>query len=215
MNNHCSDLHKVFNSFKRYTFPFDSDSIVQNGIYILFEKGEFAHGTERIVRVGTHTGDNQLISRINQHFVMKNKDRSIFRKNIGRAILNSMNDSYLDVWEIDFTTKENKERYGHLINNDYQMEIETKISDYIQKNFSFVVIEVSDKGKRLMIESRIISEVSNCDICKSSSNWLGRYSTKSKIVSSGLWLVNELYKDNFKELEYEEFKKELKDGKCN
>ena len=32
------------------------------------------------------------------------KDRSIFRKNIGRAILNKNNDSFLEIWNLDFTT---------------------------------------------------------------------------------------------------------------
>jgi hypothetical protein len=59
-----------------------------NGIYVLFERGEECHDGGRIVRVGTHTGDGQLRSRMLQHFVNENKDRSIFRKNIGRALLN-------------------------------------------------------------------------------------------------------------------------------
>ena len=40
---------------------------------------------DRIVRIGTHTGENQLRSRLMQHFVKENKNRSIFRKNIGRC----------------------------------------------------------------------------------------------------------------------------------
>ena len=63
-----------------------------NGIYLLYERGELGHGADRIVRVGTHTGKNQLVSRLKQHFVHENKDRSIFRKNIGRAILNRQQD---------------------------------------------------------------------------------------------------------------------------
>ena len=54
---------------KKFTFPFDKQEIPENGIYILFEKGEFAHSTNRIVRIGTHTGDNQLRSRLFQHFL--------------------------------------------------------------------------------------------------------------------------------------------------
>ena len=47
-----------------------------------------------------------------QHFLNENKDRSIFRKNIGRAILNKENDSFLEKWEIDLTPKEAREKYS-------------------------------------------------------------------------------------------------------
>jgi len=77
-------------------FPFCEDQIPLNGIYILFEKGELAHNTDRIVRIGTHTGINQLRSRLKQHFIVENKDRSIFRKNIGRALLNKNHDDFIN-----------------------------------------------------------------------------------------------------------------------
>ena len=81
----CKSLHQFVNGLKRVTFPFDISLLPRNGIYILFEHGEQAHMGDRIVRIGTHTGDNQLRSRIQQHYIKENKDRSIFRKNIGRA----------------------------------------------------------------------------------------------------------------------------------
>jgi hypothetical protein len=56
----CEALHERANSLQAFRFPFDEGRIPINGIYILFEKGETAHGTNRIVRVGTHTGDKQL-----------------------------------------------------------------------------------------------------------------------------------------------------------
>ena len=64
---------------------------------------------DRIVRIGTHTGENQLRSRLMQHFVKENKNRSIFRKNIGRCFLNIENQDYLDSWELDITPKEGRE----------------------------------------------------------------------------------------------------------
>ena len=62
---------------------------------VLFETGELAHGADRIVWVGTHTGSNEMPSRLKQHFLKENKDRSIFRKNIGRALLNRRRTLYL------------------------------------------------------------------------------------------------------------------------
>ena len=77
---------------------------------IQFERGEECHAGNRIVRVGTHTGDGQLRSRMLQHFVNENKDRSIFRKNIGRALLNRDGDPYLSEWEHDRTSRADRAR---------------------------------------------------------------------------------------------------------
>ena len=191
----CDQVHKIFSSFKRHTFPFDKHTIPTNGIYILFERGEPGHGSDRIVRVGTHTGEGQLSSRLEQHFLKENKDRSIFRKNIGRAILNKSNDPFLKFWEYDLTSKKSREKYLPSVDMSKQKEVEKEVTDYIQSNFSFVVFQVNDKDLRLELESKIISTVSLCDSCKASDNWLGMHSPKLKIAESGLWLVNQLDKE--------------------
>jgi hypothetical protein len=194
LNGVCSELHKVVNNLLRYHFPFDDKDIPKNGIYIIFEKGEVGHGSDRIVRVGTHTGANQLRSRLKQHFIKENKDRSIFRKNIGRCFLNAEDDPYLKIWELDYTSSEGKAKYAHLIKPKYQKDIEMKVSEYIQNHFSFCVLEVQDKGERLYLESRLVSTVSGCKECGPSAEWLGLSSPREKIRESGLWQVNELYK---------------------
>ncbi|UCD20806.1 MAG: hypothetical protein JSW08_03470 [archaeon] len=199
MSKVCERLHEIFNEMKRFYFPFNENEIPLNGIYILFEKGEKINGFDRIVRIGTHTGKDQLRSRLKQHFLNENKDRSIFRKNIGRALLNKEKDPFLKFWELDLTTRENKEKFSNLIDFGKQRQIEKRVSRYIQENFSFVVFEIKNKEKRLELESKIISTVSLCKKCKPSKNWLGLFSPKEKIRESGLWLVNELYKEPLKE----------------
>lgn len=194
MSIECTKIHEIASSLERHKFPFGETKIPLNGIYVLFQKGEKAHGQDRIVRVGTHTGDNQLCPRLKQHFLSENKDRSIFRKNIGRALLKKQNDAFFQFWELDLTTRKAKDDYSQQIDFDYQQKIESQVSEYIRKNFSFSVFEVASKEERLEIESKLISTVSWCDECKSSSDWLGNSSPKEKIVQSGLWLVNELYK---------------------
>jgi len=199
----CADLHALFQNAERHLFPFDSKAIPKNGMYVLFEKGEKGHRADRIVRIGTHTGTNQLRSRLHQHFLKENKDRSIFRKNLGRAILNRTNDPFLEQWEGDLTSSENKERYSCRLDSARQAEVEALVSDYIRKHFSFVVFEVLDKEKRLELESRLISTVSRCTCCRPSDSWLGLHSPKKKIRESGLWLVNELYKDPLREEDWD------------
>ena len=202
----CEELHRILNNSRRHYFPFDEALIPRNGIYCLYEKGESGHGTDRVVRVGTHTGRNQLRSRLKQHFLKQNKDRSIFRKNIGRAYLNSIKDSFLGQWEYDLTSTKNRKIYISMVDLKRLEEIEAIVSNYIQKHFSFVVIEVPDKELRLRYESRLISTISICKTCSPSENWFGLYSPKSKIRESGLWLVNELYKEAFSVEEYKKFK---------
>jgi hypothetical protein len=49
MNSICDTLHQLFGEMKQYSFPFNKHEIPVNGIYILFEKGEFAHSTNSVI----------------------------------------------------------------------------------------------------------------------------------------------------------------------
>lgn len=207
-----SELHQLFNKQKRYSFPFNEfiKEIPLNGIYVIFENGEKYNDYDRIVRVGTHTGNNQLRSRLNQHFVNENKNRSIFRKNIGRCILNKVNNPYLSLWELDTTSRADKEKNTKLLDLVFEKELERQISNYIQSNLTFCVFEIDTKEDRLFWESRIVSTLARATNIKPSDNWLGNYSPKEKIKASGLWQVNELYNDSLSELEFQQLKLKLK-----
>lgn len=204
MSECCNELHRIFCKMPTYQFPFDSSEIPRNGVYVLFEEGESAHGVDRIVRVGTHTGDAQLMSRLRQHFVAENKDRSIFRKNIGRALLNKVQDPFLAQWEIDLTARAARDKYADAINFAKLKSVEHEVTLYIQSAFKFVVFRVDDKDKRLELESKLISTVSLCNECSASAEWLGQHSPVGKICQGGLWLVNELYKTPFLQNEVDE-----------
>ena len=214
MSKICHTIHQWFNGMKKHSFPFSEPKIPKNGIYILFEKGKSAHSTDRIVRIGTHTGKNKLLSRLKEHFVNENKDRSIFRKNIGRALLNKDNDPFIEQWNkknlakkiketLDFNSDEfiKQEKIEKRIN-----EIEGRVTKYIIDNISFATFQIDDKKKRLEFESKIISTVSLCEECTSSPNWLGLSSPKEKIRKNGLWLVNELCKTPLSESDLKELK---------
>lgn len=210
MSQTCHKLHYLFNSLPLFGFPFDMAKIPNNGLYILFENGEYGHGSNRIVRIGTHTGNNQLPFRLQQHFMRENKDRSIFRKNVGRALLKKARDPYLAIWELDLTTREAKKKHSNLIDPVKQKKVEQQVTNVIQCNFHFIVFRVESKEKRLELESKIISTVSSCSQCKPSENWFGRYSPKDKIRESGLWLVNGLYKTELSEEEFRQLEGEIK-----
>jgi hypothetical protein len=148
---------------------------------------------------GPHTGLNQLRSRLEQHYMKENKDRSIFRKNIGRALLNRDHDTFLELWDLDLTTHAAKQTYSALIDSENLKRVEGQVTEYIQRHFQFAVIEVREKEERLQLESKMISTVSWCEECRPSSGWLGLFSPKEKIRSGGLWIVNELYKQSLAE----------------
>jgi len=201
----CKMLHRYLRKRRRYSFPFVKEEIPRNGIYVLFEKGEEGHNGERIVRIGTHRGDGQLPSRLNQHFIKENKDRSIFRKNIGRCFLNRVSDPFLEKWDLDLTSRKSREKHSDKVDFQYQDRIENMVTGYIQGVFTFSVIEVPEKEKRLFWESRLVSTVSLCDSCRPSANWFGSFSPKRKIREGGLWQEQELYKEAFSDGELEEF----------
>ena len=187
MSSECTCLHDNVRKLKRYSFPFKDEDIPKNGIYILFEKNEFGHDGDRIVRIGTHTGKDNLVKRLKEHFVNENKNRSILRKNIGRALLNKSNDSYLDIWNTDLTSKKARIKYKSFVKREYEESIEKKVSNYIRDNFTFSIIEVREKDKRLSLEKKLIGIVSSCNDCYPSNNWLGKFSPVDRIKFSGLW----------------------------
>jgi len=200
MNEICKKLHLLFNNLPRFRFPYNEFEIPENGIYILFEKGEFAYNVDRIVRIGTHKGKNRLRSRLKEHFIKENKDRSIFRKNIGRAFLHKENDPFLKIWNMRLTKKE-KEPYLPKLK-----QIEKKVTERIRQNFSFAVFPLKTKEERLKWEKKIIATISRCT-CHPSNTWLGNYSPNKKIKESGLWQINGLYGNPLSENEFKTLKK--------
>lgn len=190
-------------------WPFALNDLPRNGIYFFHETGEtWGHGGgfPRVVRVGTHREGN-FASRMADHFVTNErkmdfnanqaapKDRSIFRKNLGRAILNREKDPYLAVWEIDFTTRAARETQRHLRDLEKERTIEHKVTKVLRERFSFRWIKMDGQERRMGtggFESALIGTLSTCGKCSPSGTWLGRYSPKPKISQSGLWLEQHL-----------------------
>ena len=163
----------------------------------------------RIVRISTCRQDN-FRRRISEDFLLneakmmtftianaKPSDRSIFRKNIGRALLNRENDYYQKIWEIDFTIRQNCNERGILRNIQKEKEIESTITKILREKFSFrfIPFDESQAKKRIgrsgIEESKLIGIVASCNLCKASANWLGKYSPIPQIRNGKLWLSEE------------------------
>jgi len=188
-NNACQTLHEWARELPRFGHGFKKEDLPKNGIYIVFEKKEKAHGGERIVRVGTHTGQNNLGKRIYEHLYKQNKDRSVFRKHIGRCLLHQ--DPFLEHWNLDCTKKVIKEEYKNIIDFDRQTAIEKDVSRYIADNLSFSVYEIENKDDRLKIEKGLLSLLTACDQCGPSPSWLG-LKHQNKRIQQGLWNIQGL-----------------------
>jgi len=205
----CKWLHEQLEQLPLVEFPFALNRLPRNGIYFFYETGEnWGHGDNRprIVRVGTHK-DGNFRSRIAEHFLFDESkmnfnslkpaphERSIFRKNIGRALLKKREDEYLQTWEIDFTSREKRVKLGHLRDIQKEKELETKITEILRLNFSFRFIELNVQAQRMGakgLESSLIGTLAHCKLCRPSNTWLGSHSPKEEIRKSGLWQVQHL-----------------------
>ena len=157
----CQDLHSFVRGLPCHRYPVNWADLPAEGVYFLFEKGEQAHGGDRIVRVGTHREENRLPERIKTHFI-GDRSNSIFRKHLGEAL----------------------DRKLHL------RTPKSVISCYIRKNIRFAVLGCSgSRDQREDLEARAIDILSNCPDHSSSQGWLGRHSPNSVIFKSGLWNV--------------------------
>ncbi|MCL1819243.1 MAG: hypothetical protein FWG36_01155 [Oscillospiraceae bacterium] len=182
-----TNLHRLFNSMPRFKWDMIGRVAFDNGIYIIFEDGETYHGTDRIVRVGTHDSDGRLRKRLKNHFINENKDGSIFRKNVGKAILNKNNDPYLNIWNKNSSKKSSMIGVSGY-DSAYQKSIEKTVSHYMREHFSFVCFPVSTMAERHRLEEGIIALLNGAtDFCAGSA-WLGNHSPEREIVQSGMWL---------------------------
>lgn len=211
------EIHQILNKKTRYSWQ-DLDRIkVTNGIYIFFEKGEKYSNLDRIVRIGTHRSDGRLVQRLKDHYLVKNKDGSIFRKHIGAAILNKDRDNYLETWNLNTSYKNVREQNKDKIDLLYQEHIEDRVSVYLKSNLTFTIFQVKNQADRIRIEEGIISSLNKCPDFKASSHWLGNYSIKTEIKNSGLWNIQGLDSPslNYKDLDVlnqEPFSRENKAG---
>ena len=187
ISNQGEELHRMFND----AVPLHWDEIdklpYNNGIYVMFERGELYKGRNRIVRVGSHRSPDRLKKRLKNHFINKNADGSIFRKNIGKAMLHRNGDPYLRIWELDTSRKDVKEKYRYLIDKKKENELEEIISEYLKTNITFVCFPVNVEKERLRLEEGIISALNHTEDFHVSTNWLGLSSPVEEIKSSGLW----------------------------
>jgi hypothetical protein len=202
--NICDHLHKRVQGLRRFNFGDQSDDLPLDGVYFVFERGQQGHGGSRIVMIGSHRGNGKLAARLREH-TTQNKDRSIFRKQIGRALLNRNQDPFLADWNQDLTTRKNKELHFHRISKSKLATVEEEVSKFISDYLSFAVINCDSPAEALKLQKLFIGTVSNCSTCSPTSDWFGHSSPDIKISESGLWQVMGLYKAGLQEDDLQRF----------
>jgi len=220
MSELCRWLHEHLGELPLLRYPFDPNALPVTGVYFFYEDGEvWGHGgsSPRIVRTGTSRPGNFRI-RIMEHFLSderrvdfgghdrKPSDRSIFRKNIGRALLHRDGDEYLRVWEIDFTPKANRDAHAHERDLDKERDLEARITEVLRSRFAFRYLMMHDEAEvlgRKKLEGRLIGTLGQCRLCGPSDGWLGQHSPKWKISTSGLWQEQHLTDEPINEIAQE------------
>lgn len=192
MTEACQYLHDVLSRLPRLKRE-ELAQVPKNGIYVLFEKGEAAHGGDRIVRVGTHRGQNNLQGRIREHLYKTNKDRSIFRKHVGRCLLAKGGDPFLSQWELDLTAKVSRNLNEDKVDKGRLQAVEADVTRYMVENFSFAVLRFDKQADRRQYEESLLSTVYACPDCGPSETWLGKCHPNSEVIrKGGLWNVQSL-----------------------
>lgn len=177
------------------------------GIFFLFEEGERRAGGDglRVVHVGTHGllegSRSTLWQRLAQHRgtlkpVGGNHRGSILRLHVGDALLRSGQSPVpvSDTWgKGSSAPSQTRER---------ERPLEVLVSQVIgQMPLLWVAIEdpPGPESLRGYIERNAIALLSNCKadppLASSSPGWLGRFSSREDVRTSGLWNVDHVGRD--------------------
>ncbi len=188
----CMIMHKLFNSLPRYSWKDIEKVPFDDGIYLLFEEGEKYQGLDRVTHVGSNKSDGRLKDRLKDHFIKEKKDGSILRKSLGRALLNKVGHSYLEIWDMNMSNAKVKAMYGHLYDRLIEEGIEVEVTRMLRNHFTVALLQVKSSEDRLRLKKGIIATLFNDGYFKPGPSWLGLNSPVKKISQSGLWNVQSL-----------------------
>jgi len=166
--------------------------VPENGVYFFFEPGEERSDSGqglRVVRVGTHaitaTSKASLWGRLKQHrgnneVAGGNHRGSIFRLLMGDA-MKLRNGHAVESWG----SGNNAAALVRLS----ERPLESIVSSYLN-TMKVITVNVPDRLERQALETSCIALLSNYrkePLDAPSSSWLGQYSSREKVRSSGLW----------------------------
>ena len=215
-NEGCSRLHEMLEQLPLRGGGVNPDDLPDGaGIYYFYqksgdtwEKSGHGNGQKGIVRIGISGGTR---GRVSDHYhgvipiediamdTFCPKDRSIMRKHIGRALLNRSGHPhalYIDIWNVDMTTREKRDAHQHLRDIDTEKSIEREVSEVLARDFEFRCVSGASNAEVDELETSGIGIVASCGVCARSHEWLGRSHLKRVISEGKLWNIMKV-KQNF------------------
>ena len=187
-----------------YSFRDDLNDLPRKGVEFYFEEGEFRTESNklRVVRIGA---SNRIFDRLNNDHMGDNARNSIFRRHIGRALLN-VQEGLQDLY------------YENIPNNIDSIIDEEMVSEHLLNYIRFLILPVEVKSTRKFIKNTAISLLSNystpSEVNPPTDEWLGNDSIDTdgcpylEIRDSGLW--NEKLVKSTNSNRQEEFLRKLK-----
>ena len=175
----CNQVHEVLEVLASQKFP--PNHLPRQGLYFFYEDGEVTShtGKPRIVRVGTHGPNRTLKQRLRDHY-NGNREGSIFRKELGSALLKRSGASEDQIREWRKKRKLSRSWYTF-------EKIERQVGEMLTVKFSFKALSVNTEEERRHLEETIIATLAACFECQPLNDWLGRFAWKETITNSGLW----------------------------
>jgi Family of unknown function (DUF6884) len=212
----CATLHDFLGHLPVFDGTATGDFPAGCGIYFFYEDAGGAQelsshkaGSLGIVRVGISSGTGMRISH-HYHGVIPieditldtlcPKDRSVMRKHIGRALLNSPGHpcaDYLKLWNVDLTKSAERQRFRSQRRIDAEKAVEREVSEVLQRTFRFRYVVAATTEIADQWETQCIGILASCSTCCRSSVWLGRHHPDPVISLGKLWnvrKVNESYR---------------------
>lgn len=176
-----------------------ANSVPERGVYFFFEPGEERRESGRglrVVRVGTHAltagSSSTLKQRLRQHRGSRvgsgNHRGSIFRLLVGQALQARSGDLRCETWGLG-------QNAGALAADLRSVErvIELEVSNYLARMKVLLLPILDDPGPasaRAKVEAGAIALLSNHNrklLDEASLQWLGHFSNRPLVRSSGLW----------------------------
>lgn len=139
-----------------------------------------------------------MFGRIFEKHFLGEKDHSVFRKQIGRAILCD-DCERLANWNIKRKINGYKPDY----------ETEEKVSQYLAEKCYCIVVAIDDTKKVEELEKKMTATVAQCNECCPSENWLGKKSPQDKIKKYGMWQIQHLVGEELSDDDLSEIEKHL------
>lgn len=173
----------------------------EQGLYFFFdptEKTELSKALPRLIRVGTHAvslgSRATLRTRLRTHLGSRsgegNHRGSVFRLHVGAALIarDKLLRRYPHWGKGQNAAKEIRE---------FESALENRVSEYIG-SLQVLFLEIADiagpSSKRAYFERQVVALMSQDDIALDppGADWLGHWSPKPEIRSSGLWNIQHI-----------------------